>query len=172
MYRIAPAALLVFVLAFTATACSETEDAAAGPPHVAGVESPEEAGRYLINIAGCHDCHTPGFLQAGFDVPESDWFTGVPVGWRGPWGTTYGANLRLTVQNLTEDQFVETLRARKALPPMPWPLVSRMSEPDMRAIYKYLRSLGPAGEPMPAPVPPGEEPQTPYITLAPPALPQ
>ena len=172
MYRIAQAALLILVLAFTTSACSQSEGAAEGPPHVEGVSSPEEAGRYLLTIGGCHDCHTPGFLQTGWEVPESDWFTGAAFGWRGPWGTTYGSNLRLTVQNLTEDQFVEMLRTRKALPPMPWPLVSRMSETDMRAIYKYLRSLGPAGELRPAPLPPGEEPQTPYITLAPPTLPQ
>jgi mono/diheme cytochrome c family protein len=172
MYRIAQAALLVLVLPLMTSACSETESMAEGPPHVAGASSPEEAGRYLLTIGGCHDCHTPGFLETGWEVPESDWFTGTAFGWRGPWGTTYGANLRLTVQNLTEDQFVETLRSRKALPPMPWPLVSQMSEPDMRAIYKYLRSLGPAGVATPAPLPPGEEPQTPYVILAPPTFPQ
>ncbi len=170
MRRIIPAAFLILVLVYVSSACSESDGAADTTPHVSGA-SPEETGRYLLTIGGCHDCHTPGFLQTGWEVPEAEWFTGVPVGWRGPWGTTYGANLRLTVQNMTEDQFVETLRTRKALPPMPWPLVSRMHESDMRAIYKYLQSLGPAGEAMPAPLPPGEEPTTPYVVLAPPTFP-
>ena len=47
---------------------------------------PVEAGRYIVKIAACNDCHTPGFFEKGMEVPESEWLTGVPVGWRGPWG--------------------------------------------------------------------------------------
>ncbi len=60
------------------------------------------------------------------------------------------------------------LTTRAALPPMPWPSVQRLSEPDMRALYRYITSLGPGGQAMPAPVPPDQEPATPYIVLAPP----
>jgi cytochrome c553 len=170
MRRISAPALLIFVLALATSACSQSDAVADTAPHVSGA-TPEEAGRYITTIGGCHDCHTPRFLETGWEVPESEWFTGVPVGWRGPWGTTYGSNLRLTVQRLTEDQFVETLKTRKALPPMPWPLVSNMHESDMRAVYKYLKSLGPAGEEMPAPLPPNQEPTTPFVVLAPPTMP-
>jgi len=159
--------LLALTLAVT-SACTQQPAVASDGPHVSGTESPEEAGRYITTIGGCHDCHTPGFLEVGWDVPESKWFTGVAVGWRGPWGTTYAPNLRLTVQNMTEDAFVDMLRTRQALPPMPWMNVNRMSEPDMRAVYRYIQSLGPGGEAMPVVVPPDQEPETPYIILAPP----
>ena len=38
-----------------------------------------------------------------------------------------------------------------------------MSEHDLKAIYHYVASLGPAGAPAPAYVPPGQEPRTPAI---------
>jgi mono/diheme cytochrome c family protein len=171
MHRINARALLIIVPGFLNLACANSGSEPTETPHVSGAKSPVEAGRYLTTVAGCHDCHTPGFMQNGWAVPESDWFTGVPLGWRGPWGTTYGRNLRLTVQSMTEDQWVEMLKSRTAMPPMPWAAVNRMSEPDMRAIYQYLKSLGPAGEQPPAPVSPDQEPVTPYIVLAPPTFP-
>ncbi|MDX1530305.1 MAG: hypothetical protein R3362_02145 [Rhodothermales bacterium] len=141
-----------------------TDPAAA--PHVVAAND-VEAGRYLITVGNCNDCHTHGFMEADGAIAESDWLTGSPIGWRGPWGTTYAANLRLTAQTLTEDGFVTMLHTRKALPPMPWVNVEKMSEADARAVYRYLRALGPKGEAMPRAVPPGVEPETPYIDLAP-----
>src|SRR5688572_2915819 len=64
--------------------------------------SPEaERGRYLVRIAGCNDCHTEGYAFANGDIDESNWLTGDALGWRGPWGTTYAANLRLTAKDTT-----------------------------------------------------------------------
>ena len=61
-------------------------------------EDPSVArGRYLIAIAGCNDCHTPNYPQSGGKTPEKDWLTGDALGWRGPWGTTYAPNLRLSI---------------------------------------------------------------------------
>jgi hypothetical protein len=95
------------------------------------------------------------------------WLTGSPVGWRGPWGTTYPANLRLTVSEVSEDEWVAILQERKALPPMPWMNVNEISESDARALYQYIRSLGLAGGRMPAALPPDKEPTTPYLSLFP-----
>ena len=53
--------------------------------------------RYLITIAGCNDCHTPNYPQSGGKTPEKEWLTGDALGWRGPWGTTYAPNLRLSI---------------------------------------------------------------------------
>jgi len=134
--------------------------------------SPAAAGRYLILVGGCNDCHTPGFMEQGMKVPESQWLTGVPLGWRGPWGTTYSSNLRLYAQTLTEEGWVMALRNRNARPPMPWPNLNEMSDQDLRAIYRYIRSLPLAGEKMPDWVPPDREPTTPYLVMAPPTMPK
>jgi hypothetical protein len=53
-------------------------------------------------------------------VPTVRSIPGSVVGFRGPWGTTYPRNLRLPAQDYTEDQWVELLHTRTALPPMPW----------------------------------------------------
>jgi len=136
-----------------------------GPHLVGGTDN--ERGRYAVVIGGCNDCHTDGYLQTEGDVPEEQWLLGTAVGWRGPWGTTYPPNLRLTVGNYTEDQWVALLQTRKALPPMPWMNVNQLAESDARAVYRYITSLGAAGEVMPMPVPPEEEPTTPYLSLFP-----
>ena len=121
-----------------------------------------EKGRYLSRIAGCNDCHTEGYLLSEGTVPEAQWLTGNSLGWRGPWGTTYGANLRLFVNGLSEEQWLTTARQLKTRPPMPWFTLNTMKEADLRALYLFIRSLGPAGQPAPAYVPPGQEPTTPY----------
>jgi mono/diheme cytochrome c family protein len=138
----------------------------AAEPHVAA-ENSVAAGRYLVIVGGCNDCHTVGWGETNGNVPESDWLLGLPVGFRGPWGTSYPRNLRLTVASMDEDAFVARLRAGAGLPPMPWMNVSRMAEDDLRAIYRYIASLGPAGETMPMPVAPGVEPATPFILFEP-----
>jgi mono/diheme cytochrome c family protein len=121
-----------------------------------------ERGRYLVKIAGCNDCHTPGYLLSEGKVPETVWLTGDRFGWRGPWGTTYASNLRLFVNAVTEDQWVAASRVLKARPPMPWFSLNIMHEEDLRAIYQFIRYLGPGGEAAPAYVPPDQEPKTPY----------
>lgn len=78
----------------------------AEPPHVEAAGD-LEAGRYVVIMGGCNDCHTPGYGPVHGEVPESLWLTGADTGFNGPWGTTYAANLRLTLSRMTEDQWVE-----------------------------------------------------------------
>ena len=120
-------------------------------------------GRYLVAIAGCNDCHTPNFAPSGGKTPESEWLTGDALGWRGPWGTTYAPNLRLSMPKLSEDQWVKTAKTLSTRPPMPWFNLHRMTEADLRAIYRYVRHLGPAGKPAPDYVPPNQTPPQPYV---------
>ena len=125
-------------------------------------QNPVERGRYLVRVAGCNDCHTPGYLPSDGRVDEKLWLTGDGFGWSGPWGTTYATNLRLFVANLSEAQWLQHTATMRPRPPMPWFNVASMTETDRKAIYAYLKALGPAGQPAPAALPPGKPPPQPY----------
>lgn len=133
--------------------------------------SQNAAGRYLLIVGGCNDCHTPGWGENdNRPVPDSLWLTGNPVGYRGPWGTSYAANLRRVAQRVTADQWVEILKTADhghGRPPMPWVNTALTSDRDLRAMYAYTRSLGPRGVPVPRAVPPDSAPKTPYISFMP-----
>ena len=128
-------------------------------------EAQIKRGRYLVMIGGCNDCHTAGYAPKGGKVPEKEWLLGDALGWNGPWGTTYATNLRLSMQDLTEEQWLKKARALNARPPMPWFNVQAMSAGDLRAMYRYIRSLGPAGKPAPAYLPPDKTPPQPYVAF-------
>ena len=130
-----------------------------------------DRGRYLATIGGCNDCHTPHYMERDGRIPEAEWLTGSAMGFQGPWGTTYPANLRLIAQNMTEAQWIARARAPMR-PPMPWFNLAKMSDADLRALHRYLRSLGPKGEPAPAYVQPGAIVKTPYISFVPVTQPQ
>ena len=129
-------------------------------------------GEYLIRTTGCNDCHTPGYAENQGNVEKSLWLVGSPLGYNGPWGTTYASNLRLKLQEMDENQWLEYSAALRTRPIMPDFTVRAMSEEDRRAIYHFVRSLEPAGQPAPAYLPPGKTPPPPYFTLVlPPAPP-
>ena len=129
-----------------------------------------ERGRYLVASSGCNDCHTPGYAEAAGKIPPGKWLMGNPVGFQGPWGTSYPANLRLKVQGMTDAQWLAHVR-QPMLPPMPWFNLRDMKDSDLIAMYRFIRSLGPAGEPAPAAAAPGIAVTTPYIVFVPQNLP-
>lgn len=145
--------LLIFLLSGGGKAGAE--EFAADPARV-------ERGRYVALVAGCNDCHTPGYALKEGAVAEEHWLSGDGFGWRGPWGTTYGTNLRLLVAGISEEEWVELSRTLRRRPPMPWFNLNAMSDDDLRGLYHFMRSLGDPGKPAPAALPPGEEPVTPY----------
>lgn len=122
-----------------------------------------ERGRYLVAITGCNDCHTPNFLGTGKKTLEKDVLTGTNVGHRGSWGTTYAPNLRLYFQTLDESQWVHVAKEIQRKPPMPYYSLNAMSEPDVRAIYRYVNSLGAEGVAAPKFVLSSVTPPQPYI---------
>jgi mono/diheme cytochrome c family protein len=128
-----------------------------------GLSGQIKHGEYLVRITGCNDCHTPSYPESEGTLPVDQWLTGSPLGWHGPWGTTYSPNLRLMVQTMTEKEWIDNARNVKALPPMPWYVLRDLSDSDLIAMYQFIKSLGPAGEPMPKYVPPGHTPTGPYI---------
>ena len=111
-------------------------------------------GRYLVRITGCNDCHTPGYVAAAGNVAERQWLTGDALGFQGPWGTTYPANLRSLIQGMSLDAWKQYAR-RPTRPPMPWFALRDMNDQDLAAIYEFVRSLGPSAKKVPAYAPPG-----------------
>jgi len=160
-----PLSVLAMILLSTAPFAAGTAEAqsamAASAPSPAAAKLIER-GRYLAKIAGCNDCHTARYMELGGKVPEAQWLTGDQFGWRGPWGTTYAVNLRLYMQAISEEQWLKTAPALQARPPMPWYALHDMTKDDLRALYRFIRHLGPAGVAAPAYVPPDKEPKPPY----------
>ena len=139
--------------------------AASGWAFAQGTGASVERGRYLAQTTGCNDCHTEGYGPAEGNIPESEWLKGSVLGWRGPWGTTYAANLRLRLKDMTEDQWVEFAKTFTTRPPMPWFNVRAMDETDIRSIYLYVKSFDDLGEPAPSYVPPDQEPKPPFVSF-------
>ena len=63
--------------------------------------------------------------------------------------------------------WIEMVRSRHGLPPMPWPSLHAMTDEELRSIHAFIRSLPVKGDVMPPPVPPDQEPSTPWLNLTP-----
>lgn len=122
-------------------------------------------GEYIVKIGGCNDCHTAGFGESGGKVPRQQWLTGSAQGFLGPWGTTYPSNLRLGMSKMSEAEWLTYSSTFHTRPPMPDFTIRDMSEEDRRALYRFVTSLGSAGEAAPAYLPPGQQPAAPYFQL-------
>ena len=158
---------LAWILALIACAgvggTSLAAEKAAKPAAKPAVDKDVERGRYLVMITGCNDCHTPNFLVNGGKTPEQERLVGGKMGWRGSWGTTYPVNLRLYFQEVLEEQWIRLAKEIQRRPPMPYFSLNAMTDADLKAIYRYIRYLGPAGEPAPKFIPPGTQPPQPYV---------
>lgn len=132
----------------------------------------EKQGKYIVTLAGCNDCHTPGYARRSGRIDQKDWLTGNNIGFKGPWGVTYANNLRLYFSNLTEAQWLQRAKHLKTLPPMPWFVIQKMREEDLRSIYAFISRLGKKGQPAPAASPRGEPAQTSFIDFMPQSAPE
>jgi hypothetical protein len=113
-------------------------------------------GSYIINAQGsCNDCHThPNFAPGGDPFQNQPEVINVSTYLSG--GRVFGP---FTSPNLTPDAhgrpagltfeaFKTALRTGKdpdgsgrTLQVMPWPIVGKMSNKDLRAVYEYLRAI-------------------------------
>jgi mono/diheme cytochrome c family protein len=110
-----------------------------------------ETGRYLVeSVALCWGCHTQRSRMTGaLTGPRFGGATGLTESddprhsWSPPNITGDPETGRLG--KLNEDQFVARFRQGRVIPgsPMPWQAFSRMAEEDLRAIYRYLKSVPP-----------------------------
>jgi mono/diheme cytochrome c family protein len=108
-----------------------------------------ENGGYLAgSVANCWACHTQrnpntgamdGALYAGatgFEDPDTP-----DRLWSPPNITSDAGTGR--VGRMNEDQFVARFRAGRIIPgsPMPWQAYARMTEEDLRAMYRFLKTV-------------------------------
>ena len=98
--------------------------------------------------------------------------------WFGPWGISYSANLTPDRETglgaWTEQNFVDTMRTgrhmgrgRPILPPMPWQMVKNLTDPDLKAVFAYLRTLPTVKNRVPQPTPPASPAPAPAAPPAP-----
>ena len=121
-----------------------------------------DRGRSLVKSMRCNDCHTPGY-QIRNSVPEEDWLVGGTIGFRNSTGTTYPPNLRLMINSMPEDDWVVFAQQMRKNVPMEYVLLPNTSEQDLRAIYQFVKYLGPKGNPAPLSLPAGVTPTTEYV---------
>ena len=141
----------VFGKVIKATALSQPVGPASTPPVVAPRGASEETGKYLVeSVSLCWACHTERSQMTGaligprFGGTKGFEEPGDPThSWSPPNITSDPETGRLG--KLSEDQFVERFRQGRVIPgsPMPWQAFSKMNEEDLRAIYKYLKTVPP-----------------------------
>ena len=166
--RTLPTLAGITCMALSACTAPTPPATASAAPAIASIDRNAELlarGDYLVRIAGCNDCHTPAYGERGGNVPKEEWLTGSPVGFHGPWGTTYPANLRLKAADIDEAGWMEYTANLHTRPLMPDYSVRDMTADDRLALYRFLRALGPAGTKAPGFLPPGQRPAPPYLQL-------
>jgi mono/diheme cytochrome c family protein len=130
-------------------------------------DPPSERGKYLVEIIGCTDCHTPGSLLGRPDT--SKYLGGSDVGFAIPGlGVFVGPNLTADKQtglgDWTAEQIVAAITTGKRpdgrilAPVMPWQDFSRLTRSDALAIAAYLKTLPPIRNKVAGPFGPGETP--------------
>ena len=134
-----------------ATALAHPVGPRATPPRVSPRGGTVENGRYLVeSVALCGACHTQRDPQTGAYVgPHLAGATGFLEpgdpgrSWSPPNLTSDASTGRLA--GMSEDEFVARFRAGRLLAgsPMPWQGFRRIADDDLRAIYRYLKTLPP-----------------------------
>ncbi len=152
---------------------------AAAEPTVAGdvAGSESERGKYLVTVAGCGDCHTPGHF---FGKPDpARLLAGSDVGFEIPGlGVFHGPNLtpdrETGLGSWTDEQIAAAMQTgmrpdgRGLAPIMPWRAYASLSQADTRAIVAYLRSLPSVSNKVPGPFGPAETPTSFVMKIVPP----
>jgi mono/diheme cytochrome c family protein len=112
-------------------------------------------GAYMVNAAGCAECHTK--------FENNDFVKGTEFGggrrFELPGGTLTTANISADIETgigtWSEDMFVRRFKMytdstyvpqkvdfmKDFATIMPWMMYAKMKESDLRAIYKYLRTV-------------------------------
>jgi mono/diheme cytochrome c family protein len=134
-------------------------------------------GQYLVAIAGCGDCHTPGHFLGKPD--EGRLLGGSDVGFEIPGlGAFFGPNLTPDAKTglgvWTEADIVAAITTgvrpdgRELAPAMPWRGYAALTPGDASAIAAYLKSLPPVSNDAPGPFGPADTPTSFVMRIVPP----
>lgn len=134
-------------------------------------------GKYLVTIASCHDCHTPGYFLGKPDLAR--FLGGSDVGFELPGlGVFLGPNLTpdkaTGLGNWTDAQIVAALQkgerpdGRMLAPIMPYHAFANLTKQDAAAIVAFLRSVPAVQHKVPGPFGPTEAPTTFVMKIVPP----
>ncbi|MBV8509284.1 MAG: c-type cytochrome [Xanthobacteraceae bacterium] len=130
-------------------------------------QAQSDRGKYLVSIAGCNDCHTPGYF---FGKPDMNrYLGGSEVGFEIPGlGVFHGPNLTpdpdTGLGNWSVGQIVTVLQTgkrpdgRELAPIMPWRAFANLTKDDAAAIAVFLKSLPPVKNKVAGPFGPNEKP--------------
>ena len=114
----------------------------------AGVSAQGDAsrGEYLAKAGGCVGCHTEEKKDAAAFAGGRELKT--------PFGTFYGPNITPHAQagigRWTEADFIRAMRmgerpdGKNYFPAFPYPSFTKISDPDLRDLWAYLRTLPPS----------------------------
>ena len=135
-------------------------------PSYAADNAQTARGEYLVTVAGCSDCHTPGYF---FGKPDMERFLGgSDVGFEIPGlGVFAGRNItpdkETGIGSWTREQIVTAFQSgirpdgRVLAPIMPWQDFAHLTEDDAMAIAAFLQSVKPVNNMVPGPFKPGEK---------------
>jgi mono/diheme cytochrome c family protein len=161
-----------------AVACAAIALAASASTAVAADPAVVARGKYLVTIASCHDCHTPGYFLGKRDMAR--YLGGSDVGFELPGlGVFHGPNLtpdkETGLGNWTDAQVLAALQTgvrpdgRVLAPIMPWRAFASLTKQDAEAIVAFLRSVPPVSHKAPGPFGPTETPTSFVMKVVPPA---
>lgn len=134
-------------------------------------------GKYLVTIAGCNDCHTPGYFLGKPDM--SRYLGGSDVAFEMPGlGAFVGRNITpdkaTGIGDWTMEEIVTALQTgtrpdgRILAPIMPWHAFAHLTRSNAYAIAAFLKSLKPVSHKVPGPFGPGEKVSTFLYRILPP----
>ncbi|HEY6866800.1 MAG TPA: c-type cytochrome [Candidatus Eisenbacteria bacterium] len=160
-----------------ATTCLSLACAPRAPEQAAAPKpDPIARGRYLAQIAGCMDCHTPGSFYGARDTTRQ--LAGSDLGWAGPWGVVHARNLTpdsaTGIGSWTIDQIVTAIRTgntpngTQLSPLMPWLDFSQLTDDDAHALAAYLKSIPAVSHQNLDRIPPGKKPTGANVVFPPP----
>lgn len=150
--------------------------AATGFNNVANAQNDQVArGKYLVTIMSCTDCHTPGYFLGKPD--NARFLGGSDVGFKIPPGVFHGPNLtpdkETGLGNWTDEQIITAIRTgkrpdgRELVPVMPYHAFAHLTDPDVKAIVAFLRTIPAVKNKVPGPFGPNEKPTGFIMTVMP-----